>query len=99
MISIDGDEVDTLFVAVAGEDANIKSVGNGVFLCEDGSYEEAEPEVYSVLQGSLEKPNVNIAQEMSKIISGQNLYNSCSQILKIYDGINELTVNQIGRIG
>ncbi|MDD4565407.1 MAG: flagellar hook basal-body protein [Eubacteriales bacterium] len=99
VISINGDEADTLFIAVPGEDAGIRSVGNGVFLCEDGNYEQAEPEIYSVLQGTLEKPNVNIAQEMSKIIAGQNLYTSCSQILKIFDGINELTVNQIGRIG
>lgn len=99
MISINGDEADTLFIAVPGEDSEIKSVGNGVFLCEDGSYEQAEPGIYNVIQGALEKANTNIAKEMSKIMAGQNLYNSCTQILKIYDGINELTVNQIGRIG
>jgi len=99
MISINGDEADTLFIAVPGEDSEIKSVGNGVFLCEDGSYEQAEPGIYNVIQGALEKPNTNIAKEMSKIMAGQNLYNSCTQILKIYDGINELAVNQIGRIG
>lgn len=98
-IIIDDDEVDVLFIAIPSEDAYIKSVGNGVFLCEDRNYEMAEPGEYNVLQGSLEKPNVNIAQEMSKIIAGQNLYTSCSQILKIYDSINELTINQIGRVG
>ncbi len=100
VISIDGDEADTLFVAVPGEDTVLKSVGNGVFqVNEEGGYDQAETETYRVMQGTLEKSNINIAQEMSKIIAGQNHYNSCTQIIKMYDSINELTVNNIGRIG
>ncbi|HHU17477.1 MAG: flagellar hook-basal body protein [Anaerovoracaceae bacterium] len=98
-IIVDNDEIGELFIAIPNEDARVKSVGNGVFLCEHGNYEQADPENYSVLQGLIEKPNVNIAKEMSKIIAGQNLYTSCTQILKIYDSINEITVNQIGRVG
>lgn len=98
-ILIDDDEIDTLFIARPDEGASIKSVGNGVFLCERRSYEQASPEDYSVFQRLIEKPNVNMAKEMSKIIAGQNLYTSCTQIIKIFDSINELTVNQIGRVG
>lgn len=98
VISIDGEEVDTLYIAIPTEDAVLKSVGDGVFQCEDG-YDQADTENYSVLQGMTEKSNVNIAQELSKLMANQSNYNSCSQILKIYDKINELTVNQIGKIG
>lgn len=100
VISIDGEEADALYIAVPGEDSVLKSVGNGVFqVNEEGSYEQAEAGAYGILQGTLEKSNINMAQEMSKIIAGQNHYNSCTQIIKMYDKINELTVNQIGRIG
>lgn len=100
VITADGEEVDTLYIVRPTEDTVLSSVGNGVFQCaEDGSYEQEETENYSVMQGMLEKSNINMAQEMSKIIAGQNHYNSCVQVVKMYDAINELTVNQIGRIG
>lgn len=100
VISVNGDEVDTLSVVVPDENTVLKSVGNGVFQCaDDGSYTQAESGTYNVLQGKIEKSNINLAQEMSKLIAGQNHYNSCAQIVKMYDTINELTVNQIGRIG
>lgn len=96
-ISVDGEEVDNLYVVQPSEDAVIKTVGNGVYQCD--SYDQAETEKYSVVQGMIEKSNVNLAQEMSKLIAGQNHYNSCAQVLKIYDTVNNLTVNQIGKIG
>lgn len=99
-VSIDGEEADALYIAAPGEGAVLKSVGNGVFqVNEEAGYEQAETGTYRVLQGTLEKSNINMAQEMSKMIAGQNHYNSCTQIIKMYDKINELTVNQIGRIG
>jgi len=97
VISVNGEEVDTLYVVKPSEDAVMKSVGNGVFQCD--SYDQAEAENYMIIQGSIEKSNINLAREMSKLIADQNLYNSCAQIIKMYDGINELSANQIGRIG
>ncbi len=99
VISIDGEEADALYIAVPDEDTVLKSVSSGVFLAEDESYDQAEPENYYVLQGTIEKSNISIAEEMSKLIAGQNHYQSCTQIIKMYDTINELTVTQIGRIG
>lgn len=100
VISADGEEIDSLYIVKPSEDTVLETAGPGVFRCpEDGGYDQAETGTYSVLQGTLEKANINMAQEMSKIIAGQNHYNSCTQIIKMYDKINELTVNQIGRIG
>jgi flagellar basal body rod protein FlgG len=39
-----------------------------------------------------------MAKEMSNIIAGQNHFQSCAQVLKIYDRINELSVNRVGSI-
>jgi len=100
VITIDGEEADVLFIAKPSEETVLKSVGNGVYQAEEGGgYDQAEEGTYMVMQGMLEKSNVNMAQEMSRIIAGQNHFNSCTQIIKMYDAINELTVNQIGRIG
>lgn len=95
-----GEEVDSLYIVKPSEDTVLTSVGPGVFQCgEDGGYDQVDTGAYSVLQGMLEKSNINMAEEMSRIIAGQNHYNSCTQIIKMYDKINDLTVNQIGRIG
>ena len=99
-ISAGGEEADVLYIAVPSEGTVLKSVGNGVFQCADeGTYEQAETGNYGVVQGSIEKSNINLAQEMSKLIAGQNHYSSCAQIIKVYDRINEITANQVGKIG
>jgi len=99
-ISVDGEEVDNLYVVVPAEGTVLNSVGNGAFQCaDDGSYDQAETGTYSVMQGKIEQSNLDLSKEMSRMIACQNRYNSCTQIVKIYDKINELTVNQIGKLG
>lgn len=90
--------VATLFIASKGDAEKLTSVGTGAFKSDD-EYVKEEVANFSVVQGTLEKSNIDISQEMSKIIAGQSRYQSCTQILKIYDKINEIAVNQIGRIG
>ncbi len=100
IISIDGEEVDTLYIAAPTEDTVLTSVGAGVFQCdENGGYDQADTANYAVQQGYIEKSNINLSQEMSKMLATQNQYNSCAQVLKIYDTVNQLTVTQIGKIG
>lgn len=90
--------IDSLFIAVPGEGSTLKMVGEGTFQC-SGGFIPGEEKSYQLVQGSIEKSNINIAQEMSRMIAGQNHFQSCIQLLKIYDKINELSANQIGRIG
>jgi len=93
----DGDEAGKLYIAVLEEDSEVIRTGQDTYISSSG-YDEADEESYRVIQGALEKSNVNIAKEMSRIIAGQNHFQSCAQILKIYDRINELSVNRIGSI-
>jgi flagellar basal body rod protein FlgG len=51
-----------------------------------------------VVQNVIEKSNVSMAMEMSRMMAGQHMYNSCSQIVKMYDQLNENLVTQIGRV-
>ena len=93
-----GKETDTLYIGVQNEDSELLGTGEGLYLCKDG-YQKIDTESYQVIQSALEKSNTNIVREMSRIIAGQNNYQSCIQIIKMNDKINEITVNQIGRIG
>ena len=93
-----GKETDTLYIGMQNEGAELERTGEGLYLCKDG-YQKTEAESYQIVQEALEKSNTDIVREMSRIIAGQNNYQSCIQIIKMNDKINEITVNQIGRIG
>ncbi|HOA42271.1 MAG TPA: flagellar basal body rod C-terminal domain-containing protein, partial [Bacillota bacterium] len=94
---VNGREEDTLYIVVAEEDSRMTVVGPGVYVSE-GGYRRADEESFRIIQGYIEKANVNMAKEMSNIIAGQNHFQSCAQVLKIYDRINELSVNRVGSI-
>jgi len=94
-----GEEVDTLFIAVAKKDDPIKISGTGVYKTESGDCEQAAAETYGIRQGYIEKSNINVSQEITKIMANQNHFQSCVQMLKMYDKINEISANQIGRLG
>lgn len=91
-------ELDQLFIGKAEDNAQLAKAGENLYLSSAG-IEQINPEDCRIVQGSIEKSNLNLAQEMSKIIAGQSHFQSNSQIVKMYDKINEITVNQIGRIG
>lgn len=93
-----GDEIDKLYIAKMPE--KFTRTDNDLYILPNGeSFEQEESTQYQVIQGAIEKGNVDMAQEMSRIIAGQNNFNSCVQILKIYDKLNEISANQIGRLG
>jgi len=96
-IYVDGRDVEKINIASGKDNPELVKIGQGSFFNAEG-YERADENEFFLIQGSIEKANVNIAKEMSRIIAGQGNFTSCTQILKIYDRINELTVNRIGNI-
>lgn len=51
-----------------------------------------------ILQGTLERANVNMAEEMTRVIASQRSLQSCSQIVKMYDELAEKITSQISRV-
>jgi flagellar basal-body rod protein FlgG len=68
------------------------------FFRSEQSPDVATEGTYRIAQYVIEKSNVNMAMEMSRVIAGQNLYNACTQVIKMYDQLNEVLVTQIGRV-
>ena len=50
-----------------------------------------------ILQGYLEKANVDMIEEMSDMISASRAFQTCGQVLRILDSANQKTVTEIGR--
>jgi flagellar basal-body rod protein FlgG len=91
------DEVARIGVYSVEDVGALESAGKG-FYRSDVSPDVAMTGTYRLVQGSIEKSNVNMAMEMSRVMAGQNLYNACTQVVKMYDQLNETLVTQIGRV-
>lgn len=61
-------------------------------------YEQVTFEATSIFQGRLERSNVNMAEEMTRVIASQRSLQTCSQIVKMYDDLADKINTQISRI-
>jgi flagellar basal-body rod protein FlgG len=91
------EEVARIGVYVVENTDELENAGQGFYRSEQAP-DVAETSTYRVAQYTIEKSNVNMAMEMSRVIAGQNLYNACTQVVKMYDQLNETLVTQVGRI-
>ncbi len=53
---------------------------------------------FQVIQKALENSNVDMTEQLTKLIKSNRNFGSCSEMLKIYDSINEIAANQIGKL-
>lgn len=95
-ILIGGVGIDRIRTVEFDNEERLKKTGEGLFTAppEAGARDSEE----EILWKSLETSNVNAADEMSGMISAQRALQSCSQIIRIYDGMLEKTVNEVGRL-
>ncbi|MDR1573565.1 MAG: flagellar hook basal-body protein, partial [Clostridiales Family XIII bacterium] len=93
----DGEEVARIGV-YSPEDTSALTIADQGFYRSEQTPDVAAPGSYRVAQYAIEKSNVNMAMEMSRVIAGQNLYNACTQVVKMYDQLNETLVTQVGRV-
>jgi flagellar basal-body rod protein FlgG len=91
------EEVARIGVYAAPDTNELEEADRGFFRSEQ-SPDVAGAGTYRIAQYAIEKSNVNMAMEMSRVIAGQNLYNACTQVIKMYDQLNEALVTQIGRV-
>jgi flagellar basal-body rod protein FlgG len=93
----DAEEVARIGVYSVEDTGELTEANRGFFSSETPP-DVAETGSYRITQYATEKSNVNPAMEMSRVIAGQNLYNACTQVVKMYDQLNEALVTQIGRV-
>jgi flagellar basal-body rod protein FlgG len=92
----DGEEVARIGIYSVEDTSELVEVNQGFY--SGDATDVAELGSYRVVQYAIEKSNVNMAMEMSRVIAGQNLYNACTQVVKMYDQLNEALVTQVGRV-
>lgn len=53
---------------------------------------------YEVKQGSFERSNVDVGEEMVKAMDAQNVFTACSTALKIINTVNQIAANDLAKI-
>jgi flagellar basal-body rod protein FlgG len=95
-ISVDGVPSDRLPVVTADPQA-LKNEGENLYRLEEGAQEEASLN-FQLLQGHLEKSNVNTVMEMTEMIDLYRSYEGQQKMIQAVDELDELAVSRVGRL-
>ena len=75
----------------------IQKQGDNLFYAVNNA--QPEPATGEVMQGMLEKSNVEIVREMVELIHNHRLYEANSKAVTTQDTMLDASVNRIGRLG
>lgn len=80
-------------------EGDVIKLGDNVFAPGTDTEVGAPPdgEVYDVIQGAYERSNVDLSKVLTQQMEAQRVFESCSQILKILDTMNQKAVQELAR--
>ena len=95
-IFIDGVQTNRLAVSTADPQA-LKKEGENLFRLAEGAA-EGEPQNVNILQGHLEKSNVNTVTEMTEMIDLYRAYEGQQKMIRAVDDLDDLAVRRVGSL-
>jgi len=95
-LSVDGVSVNRLTVVNADPQA-LKKEGENLFRLAEGAAEEASPN-FQLLQGHLEKSNVNTVTEMTEMIDLYRAYEGQQKMIRAVDDLDDLAARRVGSL-
>lgn len=87
-IYIDGLLVDRLRLSYIPEDSDVTKFGANMFTAVDAT-DVPEGLRYNILQGTLERSNIDWNYELTMLMNANRLYEANASMLKIFDAINQ----------
>lgn len=96
-----GEQIDMIGLFYPNEGVVLKKVDDGGVYstgADQEAFELMEEGTFEIIQKSLEASNVDMTDQLTKMIRSQRNFQSCLEVLKIYDAINEITANQLGKL-
>lgn len=93
-----GKLVDKLLLTIPPEGTDIQYLTNGLYTVEDmAANVPVDPDTH-VIQGWLERNNININQEYTMVMEAQRAFQACSSALQIIDKIDQKSASQIAAL-
>lgn len=96
MVSVDGEEVGLLDVVTFEDKRSLYKDGSNLYLYKGDAGDEIQPDNISVEQGALEVSNVNPVMEMTSMIQVSRTYETYEKMLRTFDEVDGLAVNNVG---
>ena len=91
-------EVGRLAIAVPADYAALEKEASGLFIPEEYTLLEEGDRRGVVLQKIVERSNVNMSEEMTRMIATQRSLQSASQIVKMYDEMSNEANNRLSNV-
>jgi flagellar basal-body rod protein FlgF len=94
---VDGENVGTLVVWKVDDESALSKQGANLYrIGSDVSTQEIDNP--NIMQGCLERSNVNVVREMLEMIVGMRNFEACQRVLHSYDTTLDKCVNEVGRV-
>ena len=94
-----GRVVDRLLITMPPEDAEVELAANGMYYTQDMEANEIVPEEETqVIQGWLERSNIDLNREYTMVMEAQRAFQACSSALQMVDKINQKAASQIAGV-
>lgn len=97
-LMVDGELVDKFNLTNIDNKRDLRKVGEGLYRMEDGLEVIDKDYKGLVLQGQLEKSNVDSIKEMVEMMTLYRGYESSQRLIKAYDQTADKVVNEVGRV-
>lgn len=90
--------VDKLLLTIPPEGTDIQYLTNGLYTVADMAANLPVDQDTHVIQGWLERNNININQEYTMVMEAQRAFQACSSALQIIDKIDQKSASQIAAL-
>jgi flagellar basal body rod protein FlgG len=99
-IMLEGGEVKKLPLYKFDDPTVMKREGGGLFTVSKEDIEDFEKRVEepTIIQGQIEDSNVNMMQEMGKMIESLRVFESYQKAIRTADDMNAKAVNEVGKV-
>ncbi len=93
-----GDAIDKLLLTIPPEGTEITQLQNGLYRTEDMEANEPVDESTQLVQGWIERSNIDLNREYTLVIEAQRAFQACSTALQIIDNIDQRAATQIASV-
>jgi flagellar basal-body rod protein FlgG len=95
-IFLNNEILDTLDVVSFENMEKLEKTGNNLFIYAGDTADEITLENVRVQAGSLEQANVQVVEEMAKMIDYQRMFETYTKSIKTFDEIDSKAINEVG---
>ena len=96
-VSVDGANRDKIALVTFADLKELKKEGQALFRLENEQEEKEVPQS-QVHQGTIELSNINIMEEMVRMIDALRSFEACQKIVRVQDEMDAKAVNELARV-